>query len=115
MKAFKKIVAVLLALMCIVTLPLTVSALSINDGLDSLKAQFVFGEGPVVGDYSVDYRYFSPVRAGDTTKYPLVIWLHGMGDGAEDGVQVEKSEIAYCASDEFQACRRCIHPSGAFT
>ena len=112
MKAFKKIVAVLLALMCIVTLPLTVSALSINDGLDSLKAQFVFGEGPVVGDYSVDYRYFSPVRAGDATKYPLVVWLHGMGDGAEDGVQVKKSEIAYWASDEFQS--RFKPAGGAF-
>lgn len=112
MKAFKKTVAVLLALICIVTLPLTVSALSINDGLDSLKAQFVFGEGPVVGDYSVDYRYFSPVKAGDTTKYPLVVWLHGMGDGAEDGVQVKKSEIAYWASDEFQS--RFKPAGGAF-
>lgn len=112
MKIFKKIVAVLLALVCIVSIPLTASALSINDGLDALKAQFVFGEGPVVGDYSVDYRYFSPVKAGDTTKYPLVVWLHGMGDGAEEGLQVSKSEIAYWASDEFQA--RFNPAGGAF-
>ncbi len=112
MKMFKKFVAVILALVCVLALPLTVSALSLNDGLDALKAEFVFGEGPVVGDYSIDYRYFSPVKAGDTTKYPLVVWLHGMGDGAEDGVQVAKSEIAYWASDEFQS--RFDPAGGAF-
>lgn len=112
MKMFKKFLAVILALVCVLTLPLSISALSMEDGLDNLKAQFVFGEGPVAGDYSIDYRYFSPVKSGDTTKYPLVVWLHGMGDGAEDGVQVAKSEIAYWASDEFQS--RFAPAGGAF-
>ena len=112
MKICKKIIAMLLALMFVVSIPFTASAVSMENGLDELKAQFVFGEGPVVGDYSVDYRYFSPVKANDTTKYPLVVWLHGMGDGAEDGTQVKKSEIAYWASDEFQA--RFDPAGGAF-
>ena len=112
MKICKKIIAMLLAILCVASLPLTASAVSMESGLDALKAQFVFGEGPVAGDYSVDYRYFSPVEENDTTKYPLVIWLHGMGDGAEEGKQVEKSEIAYWASDEFQA--RFKPAGGAF-
>ena len=112
MRICKKIIAMLLALMLVISIPFTASAVSMENGLDELKAQFVFGEGPVVGDYSVDYRYFSPVKANDTTKYPLVVWLHGMGDGAEDGTQIKKSEIAYWASDEFQA--RFDPAGGAF-
>lgn len=103
MKMFKKFLSVALAVMFALSCVSTASALSLNDGYEALCEEFVFGEGPVVGDYSIDYRYFSPADEGDTAKYPLVVWLHGMGDGSEDGKQVSKSEIAYWASDEFQA------------
>ena len=112
MKNFKKIIAILLTLSLIAVYPAGASALSIDDGIEPIKEQFVFGEGPVAGDYSVDYRYFSPVKENDSTKYPLVVWLHGMGDGAEDGTQVKKSNIAYWASDEFQS--RFEPAGGAF-
>ena len=102
MKLIRKITAFVLALVLAMGCMASVSALSLNDEYEDLVAEFVFGEGPVVGNYSIDYRYFSPVGEGDSTKYPLVIWLHGMGDGSEDGKQVSKSEIAYWASDEFQ-------------
>lgn len=95
--------AVLLATILVAAYPVSAGALSIEGGIEPLKEQFVFGEGPVAGGYSIDYRYFSPVGEDDTTKYPLVIWLHGMGDGAEEGAQVAKSNIAYWASDEFQS------------
>ena len=112
MKNLKKIIAILLAISLIAVFPAGASALSIDDGIEPIKEQFVFGEGPVAGGYSIDYRYFSPVKEKDTTKYPLVIWLHGMGDGAEEGRQVAKSNIAYWASDEFQA--RFEPAGGAF-
>ncbi len=112
MKKFKKLVAVVLVFAMLSMLPLSASALSMEGGLDPLKKEFVFGEGPVEEGYSIDYRYFSPVKENDTTKYPLVIWLHGMGDGAEDGRQVNNSQIAYWASDEFQA--RFQPAGGAF-
>ena len=112
MKKFKKLVAVVLVFAMLSMLPLSASALSMKGGLDPLKKEFVFAEGPVEEDYSIDYRYFSPVKKGDKTKYPLVIWLHGMGDGAEDGRQVNNSQIAYWASDEFQA--RFQPAGGAF-
>ena len=108
----KRIVALLLSMVLLFGLSVPAFALSLDDGMDALKGQFVFGEGPVEGRYSIDYRYFSPVKDGDTTKYPLVIWLHGMGDGAEDGTQVYKSNIAAWASDEFQA--RFQPAGGAF-
>lgn len=112
MKFMKKITAFVLALVIALGCMSGVSALSLNDEYSALAAEFQFGEGPVVGKYSVDYRYFSPVGEGDTTKYPLVVWLHGMGDGAEDGKQVSKSQIAYWSSEEFQA--RFDPAGGAF-
>ncbi|MBQ2903159.1 MAG: hypothetical protein IJE48_02045 [Clostridia bacterium] len=112
MKKIKKLTAILLAFILLAAYPLGAGALSVEGGLDPIKEQFVFGEGPEAGGYSIDYRYFSPAGENDTTKYPLVVWLHGMGDGASDGVQVAKSNIAYWASNEFQA--RFEPAGGAF-
>ncbi len=108
----KKFTAFCLSVVLLLGFSAPAFALSMDDGMDALKEQFVFGEGPVVGEYSIDYRYFSPVKENDTTKYPLVIWLHGMGDGASDGTQVNKSNIAAWTSDEFQA--RFQPAGGAF-
>lgn len=104
--------AAVIAVITLFTCVINAFALPLDNGIDEIKNQFVYGEGPKMGDYSVDYRYFSPVKENDTQKYPLVVWLHGMGDGAEDGKQVEKSNIAYWASDEFQA--RFAPSGGAF-
>lgn len=112
MKKFKKTLALLLAIICIFTCSVSSFALSMSGGVAELKAQFTAGEGPVAGDYSVDYSYFSPVKENDAKKYPLVIWLHGMGDGSEPGKPVEKSNIAYWSSDEFQS--RFKPAGGAF-
>ena len=108
----KKLIALFLALTCIFSTCIGANALSMADGVEALKAEFVAGEGPVEGKYSIDYSYFSPVKENDTTKYPLVVWLHGMGDGSEVGKPVQKSNVAYWASDEFQA--RFEPAGGAF-
>ena len=108
----KKFIALILSLSILLVLPVSASAKSINDGIDALREEFVFGEGPEEDGYSIDYRYYSPVKKNDKTKYPLVVWLHGLSDGAEDGVQVNKSEIAFWASDEFQS--RFKDTKGAF-
>ena len=112
MKNIRKLTAILLAFILLAAYPLGAGALSVEGGLDPIKEQFVFGEGPEAGGYSIDYRYFSPAGENDTTKYPLVVWLHGMGDGKEPGTQVKKSNIAYWSSDEFQA--RFKPAGGAF-
>lgn len=108
----RKFISVLLVIAFIFSVPFCANALSIEGGVEALKAEFVAGEGPVEDGYSVDYSYFSPVKENDTAKYPLVVWLHGMGDGSETGKPVKKSNIAYWASDEFQA--RFEPAGGAF-
>lgn len=108
----KRFIALILAMLCLTAYPLGANALSLVGGIDPLRAEFIAAEGPAAGGFSVDYRYFSPVKENDTQKYPLVVWLHGMGDGSEEGKQVEKSNIAYWASDEFQA--RFEPAGGAF-
>ncbi len=108
----KRLIAIILALSVLLALPVNASALSKEGGIEPLKALFFQGEGPEVNGYTVDYSYYSPVKENDTAKYPLVVWLHGMGDGAEPGKPVEKSNIAYWASDEFQT--RFDPAGGAF-
>ncbi len=108
----KKLTSLFLAIVILIMSCLSAGAVSLSDGLDALKAEFAAGEGPVVDGYSIDYRYFSPVKNNDTTKYPLVIWLHGMGEGKSEGKQIEKNNIAYWTSDEFQS--RFSSAGGAF-
>ncbi|MBQ8783479.1 MAG: prolyl oligopeptidase family serine peptidase [Clostridia bacterium] len=108
----KKLLSLFMAVVILTLSCIGVTAISLNDGLDALKAQFLPGEGPAVNGYSVDYRYFSPVKQSDSTKYPIVIWLHGLGEGGEEGAQIKKNNIAYWASDEFQS--RFAPAGGAF-
>ncbi len=100
-KTFSKIIALVLALCCVFGSGIIASAYT-PDGIGELREKFVAGEGPVKAGYSIDYRYFSPVKKNDSTKYPLVVWLHGLGDGNKEGNQVTKSHMALWASDEYQ-------------
>ncbi len=114
----KKILSITLAIIMLFCAAIPTLACGINrnesydDMLPELQAQFIYGVGPETDGYAVDYRYFSPVENGDTTKYPLVIWLHGMGDGGEEGLQITKSDIAFWTSEEFQG--RFKGSEGAF-
>ena len=55
MKKMKSVIALILVALCIFTIPAT--ALSMDGGVQPLKALFVAGEGPVEDGYSVDYSY----------------------------------------------------------
>ncbi len=107
----KKIICLFLCVLFTLS-SFSVVAFAEGDDLESLKASFQAGVGPETDGYSIDYRYYSPVKANDKTKYPLVIWLHGMGDGEYEGKQIEKSNIAYWVSDDFQS--RFKDTKGAF-
>lgn len=98
----KKTLSLILALCFAVLSVLSVSAASIEVGSENLQDEFSKGVFRVENGVDVDYRYFAPSTL-DGTKYPLVIWLHGMGDGANEGKQLTASNISYWASDEFQA------------
>lgn len=86
--------------------------LPLSVGLGELRAQFVKGIGPETEGYCIDYHYFSPVKESDSTKYPLVVWLHGMGDGEYEGKQIERHKTALWASAEYQS--RFKETGGAF-
>lgn len=64
---------------------------------------FEYGIGPETEGYAIDYRYYSPVKENDKTKYPLVVWLHGMGNGLEVGGQLAASDIEMWATPEYQS------------
>lgn len=113
----KKILALILSVLMFMSISCVCAFaeednLTLADGIDALKTQFVYGEGPETNGYTIDYRYFSPVKENDDTKYPLVIWLHGMGDGATEGKQVTNNDLGYWTSAEFQS--RFEGAEGAF-
>jgi|LSQX01.2.fsa_nt_gb predicted peptidase len=99
----KKIISLLLATVMIFVVTLSVSAAPLSDGLDAIRAEFQKGVGPETDGYAIDYRYFSPAEENDDTKYPLLIFLHGMGDGRNEDTPLNSHLVANFASDEFQA------------
>jgi len=106
---FKKILAVILSAILLMSIGTTlVSAegrkpASLDDGEEALISQFEYGIGPEIDGHAIDYRYYSPVGENDNTKYPLVIWLHGMGDGEFDGKQISAHDASRLASSELQS------------
>lgn len=114
MKLKRAIALVLSIIMLMSATMLFASAKGVTmaDGLEALQGQFVYGVGPETEGYAIDYRYFSPVGENDSTKYPLVIWLHGMGDGEYEGKQIVRNNMAYWTSDEYQS--RFKNSGGAF-
>ncbi|MBO7318650.1 MAG: hypothetical protein J6V06_01335, partial [Clostridia bacterium] len=74
-------------------------------------SEFIYGESSEINGAIIDYYYFSPVKENDRTKYPLVIWFHGMGDGKSPGAQLTASNIAAWATEDYQ--RRFTGTGGA--
>lgn len=110
MKKSCKIISLILAVV------LCFSALSVNSfaanrktalptsaGIAKLRNEFDKDVAPKDGNYALDYRYYSPVGTNDKTKYPLVIFLHGIGHADCEGAQVVDSDMPYWASKELQS------------
>lgn len=120
MKNFKRIFAIVAALImafaCFNTISfaekLPKEALPVSAGIGALRGQFESGVAPQTAGYALDYKYYSPVGIEDDTKYPLVIFLHGIGHGDYPGSQLDDSDMAYWASAEFQA--RFAESGGGF-
>lgn len=107
----RKIIAFLLAAIMLLGVCSSGAFASFGE-LGEAKASFQKGAGPETDGYSIDYRYYSPVKEGDKTRYPVVIWLHGMGNGKEEGEQIVPSDIALWATAEYQS--RFKGSKGAF-
>ena len=111
MKTTKKILAVLLAI-CLFVLSLAASvsaapgrkaALPVSAGIQALRDEFEHDVAPKAGGYTLDYAYYSPVGTVDSQKYPLVIFLHGIGHADYPGYQLDDSDFPYWASSELQS------------
>lgn len=78
-------------------------ALPISAGIEALRDQFELGVSEECNGYTLDYAYYSPAGENDTEKYPVVIYLHGIGHGSYVGSQLDDSTMAYWASQELQS------------
>ena len=105
----KKIISVFLAVMFFVSSFAVSSsawgkeALPVSAGLEQLRAQFESDKAPETNGKELDYVYYSPVGTFDNEKYPIVIFLHGIGHGDYEGSQLADSGMAYWASQELQS------------
>lgn len=79
------------------------SALPTSAGIQALRNQFESDVAPKAGGYALDYCYYSPVGTNDTNKYPLVIFLHGIGHADYVNAQLDDSDFPYWASAELQS------------
>ncbi len=113
-KTLKKALAVMLSLaMLVSSFAFAVSAVSVNDGMKALRAQWSRGVGPEAGGMTVDYSYYSPKKSdSDTTKYPLCIFLAGAGEGGYEGEELVGNKFAYWSGEETQA--RFRNSGGAY-
>ena len=105
----KKVLSIILAIVLIaVSIPACAFAapkkpLSLSAGIEALRGQFQSGIGPKTDGYALDYEYYSPAGKIDNNKYPLVIFLHGIGHGGYVGSQLADSDMPYWTSSELQA------------
>ncbi len=71
--------------------------------IEEYKALFKQAVGPEVNGVATDYVYFCPEQGEENVKYPLVVYFHGMGQGAKPGAQIEQNNLPLWASEELQA------------
>lgn len=103
-KKFKKLVSVLLCILMLSSVfSVLPSAMSLDQGLDALRSQWSRDRGPKAGGYSIDYSYYSPKKnSSDNTKYPLCIFLAGMGEGEYEGKELIANSFPLWSADENQ-------------
>lgn len=109
----KKIIAITIALITVVSFALPSFAMSINEGVDNLRTLWSRGNGPEVDGLDIDYSYYSPVENGAKAnkKYPLVIIMAGALEGVVEGFELTANALASWTADEYQSK---FHNGGAF-
>ncbi len=107
---FKKSLSIIMTA-CMIMLSLCVcssateskQALPLSAGIEALRGQFELDTAEECNGCALDYAYYSPVGENDSQKYPVVIYLHGIGHGSYTGSQAADSDMAYWASQELQS------------
>lgn len=100
----KKILSFILSLIFVFSFAVTCFSVSLSKGTTKLNSQFK--DGVLRG--KLDYVYYSPVNEdSDTTKYPLLIWLHGKNSGQYKRSQLNNYKFSNWSSDEYQSQFDC--------
>ncbi|MBQ7121376.1 MAG: hypothetical protein IJO03_03840 [Clostridia bacterium] len=111
MKLFKKALSIIMAV-CVLFSLVCISASAVSQrktalptsaGIEALRDEFESDVAPKDGGYALDYCYYSPAGENDGTKYPLVIFLHGIGHADYVNAQLDDSDMPYWASAELQS------------
>ena len=68
-----------------------------------LAEKFEDGIGPEVNGIKIDYVSYTPEKLARGVKYPLVILLHGMGQGGEKREQIVNNDFPAFAGKEMQS------------
>ena len=76
-----------------------------NPKHDKYRALFKRDNGPLVGDWDIDYSYYDPTDYGaDTDKtYPLIIILAGALEGWKEGIEIAANEMPLWADEKYQS------------
>ena len=66
-----------------------------NPKHDKYRAKFQRDNGPLVGDWDIDYSYYSPMTDGapEDKTYPLVIITAGALEGWAEGIEIQANEM----------------------
>lgn len=108
-KTIKVLSLVMAVILCLTSLSVCAfaagrkPALPTSYGITALRNEFSKDVAPKAGNHALDYCYYSPVGNRDKTKYPLVIFLHGIGHADHEGAQLADSDMPYWASSELQS------------
>lgn len=108
-KLIKALSLIMAMVMCLTSLSVSAfaagrkPALPTSYGITALRNEFSRDVAPKEGNHALDYCYYSPVGKRDKTRYPLVIFLHGIGHADYEGAQLADSDMPYWASKELQS------------
>ncbi len=109
MKILKKLFSIVLVVVlvissfCVFSFAACKTALPTSAGIEALRDEFESDVAPEKDGYALDYCYYSPAGSNDNTKYPVVIFLHGIGHADYEGAQLDDSDMPYWASKELQS------------
>lgn len=99
----KKFLCLLMAVIIAGSCAVCAFAYDDPDWIAKLAGELVDAKGPEVGGIAIDYVSYTPRNLKSGTKYPLVILLHGMGQGGKPREQIEDNYFPAFAGEEMQS------------
>ncbi len=99
----KKLLSIIMAFVMALTVVTFAYASTNSKEANELNKKFKDGIGPETDGIAIDYASYEPENVKDNTQYPLVILIHGMGQGEYKRKQLEDNNFSMFASDALQS------------